>query len=153
MRVASPSGEVWRVRLQWLPRYEGRGLRVRLRQRRTRSQRRRESDRSRWFDYFDLPIVGDSLGAAVVSIAVIICVVLLVMFGLPLLLAAVDLALVLVVAGFGMLGRVAFRRPWIIESRNGSGECLESPVVGWRAARRERAEIANRILHGHPPSP
>jgi hypothetical protein len=69
----------------------------------------------------------------------------LVVFVAPLVLAVVDL---LLVTGVGLVGRVAFRRPWTIEARAADGTTQTWQVVGWRASRERRDEIADLLAAG-----
>jgi hypothetical protein len=148
VRVTDLHGVSWTVRRRWLPRYEGRGLRERLRQRRARSAARRESDDLRWFDVFDLPVVDDSLAGFVVSLLVIVALVLLAVFGVPFLLALVDLVVVVVATALGVTGRVCFRRPWTVEAVSATGERYGVGVIGWRNAGEMVRSLGEDIRHG-----
>lgn len=146
-------GVAWTVRRRWLPRYEGRGLRDRLRQRKARAARRRDSDRIRWFDVFDLGFVDDSLAGFVVSVLAIAALLLLAVFGMPFLLALVDVVLVAVVAVLGVVGRVVLRRPWTVEAVSATGGRHQVRVVGWRRAGEAVESLAQDIRHGRQPAP
>jgi hypothetical protein len=57
---------------------------------------------------------------------------------------------VLVVAG--VLGRVLFRRPWIVQATGDPGTTgVTAAVVGWRSALQTRDEMADRLRTGRPP--
>ncbi len=133
MRVRDPSGGEWSIRRQWLPRYQGRGLRTRLRARHDR--RKAQSTRTHWYDNLDIPIL-DSLDELFVVVLVVIAVVLLIVFGIPLLFAVFDVVFVILVTVVGVVSRVMFRRPWTIEVTGPDGETTQHPVVGWRASGR-----------------
>jgi hypothetical protein len=71
---------------------------------------------------------------------------------LPLLLIVVDLTVLLVVVGGAVLGRVLFRRPWIVEARR-----CDQPepvhrweVVGWRASGDQVRYVREQLTHGMP---
>ncbi len=149
MTTVDPQGVAWTVRRRWLPRYEGRGLRERLRQRQARSAAKRGDDKTHWYDVLDIPIADDSLTAIVVSVLIVGVLILLVLFGWPLLLALVDLIVVLVVAAIGIVGRVAFRRPWTVEARSATGERHEVRVVGWRRAGEQVHAMVRDIEYGN----
>jgi hypothetical protein len=148
VKVVDPDGTDWTVRRRWLPRYEGRGLRERLRQRRARSAGRQAHDVLRWYDRLGIPFADDSLTAVIVSLLVIGGLILLVLFGIPALLALVDLALVLAVTAAGLIGRLLFRRPWTVEARATTGDLHEAHVVGWRRAGELAAAMARSIENG-----
>lgn len=50
----------------------------------------------------------------------------------------------IVVALVTLIGRVVFRRPWIVFARSGS-ELREHRVVGYRASRRRRSALAAEL--------
>ena len=148
MKLEAGDGTQWRVSRQWMPRYEGRGLRERW----TRSRLRRGPRRKK-------PGVGDVLefGSGVGDlIDEFFVVFLVVVSGLPLLLAALDVALVAVVAIAGIIGRVLFRRPWTIEAESADGQRVTRLVLGWRAGVERcallRVRSALRIDAGPPPA-
>jgi len=163
VRAIGLDGVEWTVRRRWLPRYEGRGLRERLHQRKARAAARRAAEEGnatgadkkqgpRWYDALDLPFVDDSLVAAIVSILAIVAVFALVVWGVPVLLAAVDLVFVVIVAVAGVVGRVLFRRPWTIEARAADGRQQEVRVVGWRKGGAVIDDLAAEIRHGRAPA-
>jgi hypothetical protein len=104
----------------------------------------------RWYDRLEIPFLDDSLTAIVVSVLVVGGLVLLVLFGIPALLALMDLALVLVIAAAGIIGRFLFRRPWTVEARATTGDRHEVQVVGWRRAGESIVAMAGDIEHGAP---
>ena len=71
----------------------------------------------------------------------------------PALIFVVELALVLVAVGFGVLGRVLLRRPWTVEARvDGTSQGGEWKVMGWRASGDLLNSVANRLeATGHLP--
>ena len=54
----------------------------------------------------------------------------------------------IIVALAGVIGRVVFRRPWIVFARGDTR--LEWPVVGYFNSRRRIQEIAGAALARHP---
>ena len=60
MQTVDPKGNAWTVKCRWLPRYEGRGLRERLRQRPRRAEKRKSDREPRWYDWLDFPDIADS---------------------------------------------------------------------------------------------
>lgn len=132
---------------RWIPRWAASRLRrsvgERIR-RKDRKEKRRAAGKSgsRWYDYFDIPVVGDGCLDEVAFVAIAIVVVAVVwLVAIPLLMIVVDLliALVLVVA-IGVT-RVLFRRPWVVEASGPNDMSIRRLVVGWRAS----AEEVNRI--------
>jgi hypothetical protein len=73
--------------------------------------------------------------------------------GFPLLVAAVDLVIVILLGLVGLVSRVAFRRPWDIEARASDGSTSSWRVVGWRASGRRLAEIKQALGAGTIPGP
>ena len=142
VRVTSLDGTVWTVRRRWLPHRDGKGLAQRFRRNRTR----RGLDA---LDGVDLPFDFDLAGIAI-AIGLLLAFVGLLLFGWPLLLLGVDLAWLLLVGVFGVLGRVVLRRPWRVESTS-DGERHEWFVQGFRAAGQLRDDLADRYRHGHKP--
>jgi hypothetical protein len=160
--VSAPDGVSWRVRVVWEPRW-------RALARRYGGWRRRRGGR-RGGDGFDVPDttgfgggggghrggggfdLGDDL---VVGLAIVVG---LIVFGLlfwwlllPLLLLVVDMVVVVVLVVAGVVGRVLLRRPWTIRAVAGPGTGpVTIRVVGWRAARRARDELADRLRAGLP---
>lgn len=109
---------------------------------RTRRVRRRARDVG------DLPDPGcaPDLAEGIVAFIVVVAVVLFLIFiGLPLLIALGELLLVLALALAGVVGRVLFRRPWIVDAVAPNGAHHEWSVVGWRASAAARSLVADRV--------
>lgn len=88
-----------------------------------------------------------------VTIAVVVVAVLIVFVLLPLLGVAFELIVLLALLGSGIVGRVALRRPWIIEATD-----LDRPegsvafaVKGWRRSSQAIDELARAISAAGPP--
>lgn len=105
----------------------------------------------------DLPDPGcaPDLAEGILAFVVIVALVLFLIFiGLPLLIALGELLLVLVLALAGIVGRVLFRRPWIVDAVSPTGEHRAWPVVGWGASAAARRFVADRITAtGTVPTP
>ena len=143
VQVIAPDGTVWTVRRRWIPHREGKGI----------SQRFRNRRRKRELDGLDLPFsfASDLEGLAIV-LGLIVAFVVLLLFGWPLILLGIDLAWLLLVGVFGVIGRVVLRRPWRVESTNDT-QRLDWYVQGFRSAGRLRDDLANQYRHGHHPAP
>jgi hypothetical protein len=68
----------------------------------------------------------------------------------PLLLAAAELVLLGIVVAGAALGRVLFRRPWIIEAVGPMDERHRWEIVGWRASGDHAAFVAQQLQDGLP---
>lgn len=135
-------GTAWTVRRRWTPRYEGRGLRARLHEWR----KRRPSADSGAAD--GAGCLADLAFESLVGAAILVVVVVLVLWGVPLLLALVDVVLVLIAVVAGALGRLLFRRPWVIEAKSEVGDRVVRHAVGWRGSTDAMDELAAEIAHG-----
>lgn len=138
--VTAVDGRVWRVRRRWLPRHHGLARRW-LERRRVK---RGLSPDASWWDVAVLPGDLDDFFWLAVIVAGIA---LLFFFGVPLVLAIVDLVIVLLLVVVGVLARVVLRRPWTVEATGGD-HVIERQVVGWRRAGEEVALLAHEIEHG-----
>ncbi|GIF20906.1 hypothetical protein Ate02nite_36360 [Paractinoplanes tereljensis] len=161
MTVQALDGAAWRVRVVWEPRW-------RALARRFGGWRRKRKDRDGGPDFpdpgLDLPSGGHHSGGGffddladdlVVGIAIIIG---MIVFGLlfwwlllPLLLLILDVMIVVLLVIAGVVGRVLFRRPWLVEATGPQGGLVTTEVVGWRAALRTRDEIADKLRLGYRP--
>jgi hypothetical protein len=151
-RVSTPGGTAWTVRRRWVPHRDGVGFRARFAQRRSkrRDQRSGESRESAWYDGLDIPDFGADLEGLAIILAIVVAIVVLALFGWPLVLVGIDLAWLLLVSIFGVIGRVVLRRPWRVEARSGD-ERRHWYIQGYRAAGRHRDEIARQFQHGQNP--
>ena len=151
VQVQSPDGTQWRVRRRWLPRHENLGrklLRTRAERRQARAVRvaERKEKESRWWDALDLTPFDlfDDIGFALLAV---VAVVFLLLWGWPFLVALLDVVLVLLLAIAGLVARVVFRRPWLVEATGGEAR-LSRAVVGWRASSRMVDAWAEELRHG-----
>jgi len=152
VKAVDLDGTEWRVRRRWLPRYEGKGLRERNRQRKARRARRDGDGAGTILDALDLPDGGDSLLVWVVLVVGVLLLFVLAVWGVVFVLALVDLIVVLLVALVGVAGRVLFRRPWTVEATAPDGRRHERRVVGWRRSSAAANELAADIAHNRLPA-
>ncbi|MEU4244919.1 hypothetical protein [Actinoplanes sp. NPDC026619] len=160
--VQASDGVTWRVRVVWEPRWRALARRFGGWRR-----RRKGDDGGPDLGGLDLSSGGHHGGGGGGGwsdlgddIAVLIAVVIgLIVFGfvfwwllLPLLLLVLDVVVVIVLLIVGVVARVLFRRPWIVEATGGSpGSPVTAEVVGWRAALRTRDEMAEKLRLGYRP--
>lgn len=78
----------------------------------------------------DLPVVG----VVLLVIALLLLAVAAVLFIVPAVIFLLELLIVAVIVGLGLLGRVLLGRPWTVEARRGDTESYEWKVSGWRAS-------------------
>ena len=128
-------GRTWQVRRRWMPRLGQDTLWGRIR-RRYRRTFRRVGDVADG-DLGCLDAIGESL---VVSLVALVVVLLLVFIGIPLVVALVDVVLLSLLALGGLLARVLFNRPWLIEASDGTASVLRWRITGWRQPRAGRAD-------------
>ncbi|HEY6891750.1 MAG TPA: hypothetical protein VI300_28365 [Solirubrobacter sp.] len=133
-KVTAPDGRRWTLGRHWLPR-------------RKRLGRADMSDIGPdWLDFPD----ADDLGIVGVIIAVVVTIVLTIFIALLLfnvIAIAIELLIVIVVALAGIIGRVVFRRPWIVFART-KDVVHEWPVVGYLNGRRRIQEISSQLALG-----
>jgi Zn-dependent protease with chaperone function len=149
--AVSPAGVEWSVRVVWEPRW-------RALARRFGGWRRRRKDAGGSGGGWDLPfpdVNGLDGDGCLVAIGVVLAII---VFGLlfwwlllPLLLLFLDLVAVVLLLVIGIVARVLFRRPWIVQATAITGETVTVNVVGWRRALRRRDELAEQLRHGLTP--
>jgi hypothetical protein len=133
-KVRSPDGRKWTLGRHWLPR-------------RKRFKKADITDVGP-----DLPGIDgfDDLGVIGLIIAIVVSVILVAFLALLLFnvfALALELLIVIFVAIAGVIGRVVFRRPWIVFARNGEKR-VEYPVVGYFNSRRKLQDIASQLSLG-----
>lgn len=161
--VTTPTGDEWRVWRVWAPRLGGETLLARLR-RRTRIGRSLARGAG---EAGDPGCILDAFDELFFVLVVVLAVGVLVLVGVPLLLAVVDLVFLLLVTVLGLAARVLFRRPWVVEARSstplapdpGAARPSDAPVpaarrhtwrvVGWRASGEHVDHVANALAHGN----
>ena len=72
----------------------------------------------------------------------------LILVGVPLLLAILDLLLLALLTALGIAARIVFRRPWIVEADGPTGHRVRWRVVGWRASGATVDAAAEALAHG-----
>ncbi|MCU7728664.1 hypothetical protein ODJ79_33545 [Actinoplanes sp. KI2] len=163
--VTTPEGASWNVRVVWAPRW-------RALARRFGGWRAKRSGDAGDLASDALDLGGNvanaggggggggdgglSLGDEILAIVVIFFALVLaaVLFWwvlLPLLLLVLDAVIVLVLLAVTIMARVLFRRPWTVEATSAGHERVACPVVGWRAALRQRDEMADSLRRGLRP--
>lgn len=145
VRVTTPGGAIWTVRRRWLPHRDGIGPRARWRR-----HRERRGSGSDWSDGFAALDFGSDVAGVAVVIGLVLAIILVIVFGWPLVLIGIDLVWLLLVGIFGTIGRVVLRRPWRVEARSGD-ERRDWYVQGFRQSGRHRDEIARQLRHGQNP--
>ncbi len=146
-RVTTPNGVEWKVRRRWIPHREGKGIVERFR---THRQRRKENDggAEALADLGDLDFGFEGLAIAIGLFALIL---LLLLFGWPLVLIGVDLIWLLGAGALGLLGRVLLGRPWRVEAVS-AVERRGWNVQGFRSAGRSRDDLAAQLSAGINPA-
>ena len=116
---------------------------------RSRRARRRAGDLA---DVSDPGCGIDGFEALVAGILALILVLFVVLVGIPFLIALGELVFVVVLALVGLVSKVLFRRPWIIDAVDPAGRHHEWPIVGWRASGAAKRYVAERVTAtGQPP--
>ncbi|NUR71733.1 MAG: hypothetical protein HOU81_13000 [Hamadaea sp.] len=153
VKVETPSGQTWGVRVVWQPRWSA------LVRRFGAWRRKRKGEKSSGVgDFSGCGDVGgcggDDLGAIVLGIVLFIVGVLLFWFILlPLLLLVVDILVIVLLLLVAIPARVLFRRPWTVEAAYDDGQneqIFSTDVVGWRRALATRDDIAAKLAQGYP---
>ena len=134
-KVTGPDGRRWTLGRHWLPR-------------RRRFKKADISDVGPDAGFLDFG--GDDLGIFGIIIAVIAglflaAFVVLLVFNVFAL--ALELLILIVVALAGVIGRVVFRRPWMVFARSGD-EQLVWPVVGYFNSRAKLQELSSQLALG-----
>ena len=143
--ITSPDGRQWRVRRRWLPRLGAESLIGRYRQLFRRRARKGADLGADGLAGGCVPIDGEG---AVIGILVLVAVVVFVVVGLPVLLALVETIVLVVGAVAGIVGRVLFRRPWVVEAASNDGRHHHWRVVGWRRSGQHRDHVAVLLAAG-----
>ena len=143
-RVRDPRGNTWTVRLRIIPERKGIGLRERF----SKPFRKRKNDgEDRWYDYLDLPI---DIDHPMVMVAFAVIFLALIFLGVPLLLAAIDLAWLLLVLLGVIVSFVILRRP-ITVATSCNGRTHNFKIRGIRTAFQLKAKLVDDIMRGDAP--
>jgi hypothetical protein len=179
VEVRAPNGTAWSVRVVWQTRWRPVGRRFLAWRRRRRADQPEPNDpavlareavaadrraaaaeqgggkkRERSWSGWDL-LGFDDLWGLVAVLAFLVFVAFAWWVLIPVLLIFLDAIVVALVLAAAIPLRVLLRRPWTVAAslpgEDRAGFAVE--VVGWRAAREARDEIAGRIQAGLPPAP
>ena len=153
--VTGPDGASWTVRVVWAPRW-------RALARRFGGWRAKRSGRAGDLAEGAVDVGGEVAGAGgglgdeilaivVIFFAVVLAAVLFWWVLLPLLLLVLDVVIVLILLAASIVARVLFRRPWTVEATAPGHVGATCHVVGWRAALRQRDEMADSLRRGLRP--
>jgi hypothetical protein len=148
--VTTLTGDEWTVRRLWAPRFRGETLTGRA-WRRIRATGRRTGD---GLDVASNPGCGADLFDELAIVIGVVVVVLFVAFvAVPLLVALLDLLVLILLTGLGLVARVVFRRPWVVEALGPGDLRLTWRIVGWGTSGEAVDYIADALAHGAPPPP
>jgi hypothetical protein len=131
-KVTAPDGRRWTLGRHWLP----------------RRRRFKKAD----LDFPDMPSPDGAddlgiIGAILLAIVTVFLAIFLALLLFNVIALAIELTIVIVVGLAGLIGRVVFRRPWIVFARSGDAR-LEYPVVGYFNSRRKLQELAGQLSLG-----
>lgn len=163
--VKAPDGSAWTIERHWAPRPRWwRGLEECSRDRRRAREKEKEHDHRKggwgWLDVLQIGDVEAPIGAVLLIIAVALVVFLIVWFGWPMFVFALDTLLFIPLVLLTILTRVVLRRPWMLEAATSASprgpRSVIWKVVGWRrssraADRMAKAIAANGDVAGSPP--
>jgi hypothetical protein len=150
--VMTPGGEVWHVRRLWAPRLQQERLWTRLRRRMGRTGRA-AGELTSTPDIGFLDLFDDAFAVIGLVIAAVIVVVVLAFVVVPLVVTLLDLLVVVLISLVGLVGRVMFRRPWVVEAVDSDGHRYTWRIVGRQASRAAVGAIAGAFAHGQEPPP
>ena len=139
-KAEEPKADTWVVRRRWIPRLGADTLWARF-WRRFRKARRKAGDLAD-ADPGCLEIFGEGI---LVAIAFIVAVLLMLFVAGPLLVALVDVVILLLLAVLGLIARVLFRRPWLIEAHKPGTDALRWRVVGWGPSSQKVEEVRQSL--------
>jgi hypothetical protein len=146
-RVTTPNGVEWKVRRRWIPHREGKGIVERFR---TSRQRRKENGGGAEA-LADLGGVDFGFEGLALAVGLIALILLLLLFGWPLVLIGVDLIWLLGAGTLGLLGRLVLGRPWRVEAVS-TVERRTWHVQGFRSAGLSRDDLAAQLSAGINPA-
>ena len=142
-RIVAPDGVEWRVGRRWLTRRLGRTW---------RRPRDLASESLSSVGLPDFPSVDSAEGLLLITLAAI-----LVLLLVPILFFGVELLILGSLLAGGLLGRLVFRQPWVIEARAsgvlGAERRLEWHVRGWRNSHRLINGVVADLTAGREPEP
>jgi hypothetical protein len=149
--IHDPNGLRWIVRRRWLPwsvRWRGPG--------RARKRREKEEKYPGWTHVFDVadPLLwfDEAPGGFLLILGLVVAAV-VTLFVLPFFVFLIEVLLVALVAGIGIVFRIVFRRPWLVEAYPVEGphdKHLIWKVAGVRRSGLAVDDIAEQIRSGIP---
>lgn len=144
--ITGPDGRQWTVRRRLAPRLGAETVFGRMR-------RRVASITNRTTDGLGAPdgCMSADLDGIVVVLVLLVALVLLVFVVIPLLVVIVDLLILLLLAFLGLVARVVFRRPWVLEAASSDGQRHQWRVAGWRRSGEQCRHIAQMLAAGIVP--
>jgi hypothetical protein len=107
--------------------------------------------RATFWEIVDIPAADE--GGVVIAIGIVALIALIVV-GVPVLVFVFDLAILGILLVLGVIARVLFRRPWIVEAATDGPSSFRRrwPVTRWGASERALDRVAERIRStGGPP--
>lgn len=121
-----------------------------------RARRKTDGEKTRWWEFLDLPL-GDGIAGVFLAIVAVIVLVLFVVFVGPILwivvLFVVELLVWFVVAVAGWAAWLLLGRPWQVVITDHSDNTLAStPVRGRRRAREHAWVVQKRLVDGASPT-
>jgi hypothetical protein len=140
--IRDPKGRTWTVRRRWNPRPDRPILRHTL---------SRQTERWAPRDLFGAgaEAIPELLAGALFVVGFLLLGVFVYYVVVPLALLAIDLTIVVVVAVTAVVGRLLFKRPWIVEATDGL-HTERWDVVGWRASGDHARLVAQQLRDGLP---
>jgi len=138
-KVTGPDGRRWRLGRKWFPRFKRIG----------------KADVTDFGP--DLPGFDglDDLGIVGAIFAVILAVIVAIFLALLLfnvIALAIELTILIVLTIAGLIGRILFRKPWLVFA-SAKDRTAHAEVVGWRASRQWLRDAETRIASGLEPAP
>lgn len=144
--ILTPDGRQWRVRRRLVPRLGAETLLGRVRRR----MKAAATHASNGLDVGNGCMPGGFDDLAVLALVLVVLAVAIFVV-IPLLAVIVDLLILVVLALLGIVARIAFRRPWLVEATASDGERHQWRVVGWRSSGERRDQVAQMLAAGVTP--
>lgn len=141
--VGDPRARQWRVAvrmLPWKPRWRGLGRRDYPQPSSADAPDEPRAPRH-WYSAFDFLDIFEGWVLVVAAVVLILLV-------LPLFIFIVEVLIVAVLLTIGVLIRVLFRQPWLVDARANDGTSLSWKVVGYARSRRVVQEVASLLSKG-----
>lgn len=150
IEVRSPDGRQWKIRRRWVPRLGTERILSKVRHQVPTKEKSGSDgagvDTRDWMPFAQIDVVAIALLVLVVVLVALLIVV-------PVLFVVLDLAILAVLAVAGIVAKVLFRRPWVVEAVTDRGKRHEWRVAGWRRSGERCLEIARSLEAGVIPPP